>query len=1037
VASVRRLSAIMFTDMVDFSALAQHDESLALRTVGEYQRLLRPVFSGHNGREVKALGDGFMVEFGSALDATECAIEIQRRLFERNQRVSSGVAEIRIGIHLGDVVQRDGDILGDAVNIASRIEPLAEASGICISEPVFEQVENKIPFPCVQLDYGFLKNISTPIAVYSIDLPWHSPPAARVTPMTDRTSELGILQEAVRNAARGSGAIIAIRGESGIGKTRLAEESIHRAESKGFRILRGRRFEEMLNAPYSHWVQAARAFFRDAPPPLIYKVCDQCLREAVGLVPELTDRLGALPPAPAMEPAQNRLRFFEGVARLFQNIAKEAPLLILLDDFQWADADSVALLEYFATQIKAYALLALLTYRDTELDEKGALGQALFNLHSQRLLQEIALRRFDADNSRELVCAVLGGTGPPNEIVQPMLDKTGGNPLFVEEICRSLVEDRSLVRTADGWQAKPDARIEIPSTVREVIRHRVDWIGPEAEGVLAAAAVFGNEFEFDLLQEVSGTESEKLLLLVEAMLRARLLRESEVAPGRSMYQFSDEQTRDVLYEGLSLVRRQRYHLKAGQVLERALGEKSAERASELAYHFQHGSDSKKAIDYYVQAGERARALYAQEEAVAAFGSALGLIEQAVARNGDRSGERQRGALVAERLGDAEHYVGRQDEMLAAYRRGLELAKGCDAVTLGHLWLMVGYGHSLRHEYDAALRALDEAEQALGPPPTGLPSPLNSGSADPAVAQRFSMGGTGTGVVAPVSDPDRWWAEWTDVQRERMSVYYWRDEPDRMAEQIAKFRPVLERNARPAALADLFGSLTLLDWRRHHGISDEGLEYARLALEAQQQTGDRKAIAWATFTRGFAHFWHDEPESAKEYLVTALREGEATGDSTLISRASTYLMVSARRATQVREAEQLVPRVLAAAETASLPEYSAMAYATECWVGWRAGDSEKAIQRGQRALKIWREIPNRYPCDWMAIWPLVAIALEREKIPGAIELARGLLLESQNPLPSELEKVVREAIALEEAGDTAAASATLARALQVAKRLRYA
>jgi class 3 adenylate cyclase len=571
VASVRRLSAIMFTDMVDFSLLAQHDEALALRTAEEYQRLLRPLFSSHNGREVKTLGDGFLVEFGSALEATECAIEIQRRLFERNQRAGSGVAEIRIGVHLGDVVHRDGDILGDSVNIASRIEPLAEASGICISEPVFEQVENKIPFRCVQLDYGLLKNISTPIAVYSIDLPWHSPPAARVTPMTDRASELAILHEAVRSAAGRSGAILAIRGESGIGKTRLAEEAIRRAESKGFRVLRGRRFEEMLNAPYSHWVQAARAFLRDAPPPLIYKVCDRCLPEAVALVPELAEQLGAIPPAPASEPARNRLRFFEGVTRLFQNIAKEAPLLILLDDFQWADADSVALLEYFGTQIRAHAVLVLLTYRDTELDEKGALAQALYHLRRQRLLQEISLQRFDAVNSRELVCAVLGGSGPPKEIVQPLLEKTGGNPLFVEEICRSLVEDRSLVRTTDGWQAKPEARIEIPSTVREVIRRRVDWMGPEAEGVLTIASVFGNEFEFDHLQAVSGVESDKLLLLVEAMLRARLLRENEIAPGRSRYQFGDEQTRDVLYEGLSLVRRQRYHLKAGEVLERALG----------------------------------------------------------------------------------------------------------------------------------------------------------------------------------------------------------------------------------------------------------------------------------------------------------------------------------------------------------------------------------------------------------------------------------------------------------------------------------
>ncbi|MFZ0829865.1 MAG: AAA family ATPase, partial [Thermoplasmata archaeon] len=1028
----RRLAAIMFTDMVGFSALAQQDERLALRTVEEYQRLLRPIFERHHGREVKALGDGFMVDFDSALDATECAIAIQRRLFERNQASGTAVVELRVGIHLGDVVQREGDIYGDAVNVASRIEPLAEASGICITGPVLEQVGNKIPYPCVQLDYGFLKNISTPITVYSIDLPWHAPPAARLTPMTDRTSELGTLQGALREAGRGHGGLVAISGESGIGKTRVAEETIRRAETTGFRVLRGRRFEEELNAPYSHWVQAARAFVRDAPPPLIYKVCDQCLREAVGLVPELADRVGPLPPAAELEPAQSRLRFFEGVSHFFLNVAKEQPLVLLLDDFQWADADSVSLLEHFATQLEMQPILVLVTFRDTEVEATAALAKTLFNLRRQHFLREVSLKRFDAENSRDLVGAVLGGTPPPKEIFQPVLERTGGNPLFVEEICRSLVEDRSLVRTTEGWQAKSNAKIAIPSTVKEVIRRRVDWIGPEAENVLAIASVFGNQFEFDLLQQLSEMKPDTLLLLVEAMLRARLLREGELGPGRSLYQFSDEQTRDVLYDGLSLVRRQRYHLKAGEALERALGHKTPERAGELAYHFLQGDDARRAIRYYVQAGDRARDMYAQREAAAGYESALRLIEQVVAPERGASAERQQGTVVAELLGDAYHYVGQHDEMLAAYRRGLELAKGCDSITLGHLWLIVAVAHSQRHEYDATLQCLDEGERALGPPPADSLSEMRPDGVAPEISLQFTPGGEGMAVRGSPSDTDRWWTEWTWVQSERMSVYYWRDEPDRMAEIIARFRPILERSARPADRAHLFGSLMLYDWRRNHGISDEGLEYARLALAAREETRDRKAIAWAKFTRGFAFFWHGDPELARPFLLTALGEGEQTEDSALVSRASTYLMVSARRAQDRAEAERLIPRVLQAAATAGHPEYEAMAHATQSWVSWRTGDLERAVESGQRALKIWREIPNRYPCDWMAIWPLTSIALDRQEIPRAVELVRDLLPPSQNPLPPELDKLVRAAIASEEEGQTDAAGSTLRRALEVAR-----
>ncbi|MGC2289423.1 MAG: AAA family ATPase [Thermoplasmata archaeon] len=678
----------MFIDMVGFSALAQRDERQALQTVDEFQRLLRPLFPQHRGREVKTLGDGFLVEFDSALDATECAIDIQRRLFERNQGGNTPVAEMRVRIHLGDVVQRDGDIYGDAVNVASRIEPMAEASGICLTGPVVEQVGNKIPYPCVQLDYTYLKNISTPVTVYSIDLPWHAPPAARLTPMTDRTAELGNLHEALRATARGQGIVVAISGESGIGKTRLAEETIRRAEKSGFRVLRGRRFEEELNAPYSHWTQMARAFVRDAPSVLLYKATEQCAREAVGLVPELADRLGPLPRAAELEPVQSRLRFFEGVARFFQNIAKQEPLILLLDDFQWADADSVALLGHIGPLLGSQPILLLVTYRDTEVDSKGTLAKALFDLRHQHSVRELSLQRLDPENSRDLVGAVLGGGPPPKDIFQPVLEKTGGNPLFVEEICRSLVEDRSLVRTTGGWQATPETKIAIPSTMKEVIRRRVDWVGPEAENVLAIASVFGNQFEFGLLQQLSEADPDQLLLLVEAMLRARLLREGEIAPGQSMYQFGDEQTRDVLYDGLSLVRRQRYHLKAGQALVQALGDNAAERAGELAYHFLQGGDARQALEYYIKAGERARALYAQEEAVGAFRTALGLIEQAVARDGGQMTERLRGSFVAERLGDAQYYMGRIDETVAAYRRAAELAKGCDAATRGHVWWLV-------------------------------------------------------------------------------------------------------------------------------------------------------------------------------------------------------------------------------------------------------------------------------------------------------------------------------------------------------------
>ena len=169
----RRLAVIMFTDMVGYSALSQRNEALALELLEEHRQAVRPQFGQYDGTEIKTIGDAFLVEFPSALAAVTCAVEIQRTLHARNAIVpAERQVRLRIGLHVGDVVYRERDVYGDGVNIASRIEPLAEAGGICISEDVARQVQNKLPHPLVRLGVGDLKNIELPVAIYRVVLPW-------------------------------------------------------------------------------------------------------------------------------------------------------------------------------------------------------------------------------------------------------------------------------------------------------------------------------------------------------------------------------------------------------------------------------------------------------------------------------------------------------------------------------------------------------------------------------------------------------------------------------------------------------------------------------------------------------------------------------------------------------------------------------------------------------------------------------------------------------------------------------------------------
>lgn len=175
-AANRRLAAIMFTDLVGSTAAAQRDERAALARQVEQETLLRPVFARHHGREIKSTGDGFLVEFGSALAATECAVEVQLALRERNAAREGDPLVSRIGIHLGDVEERSGDIFGDAVNIAARIEPLADPGGICLSDPVYVQIRNKVGYRFETMGARSLKGVREALEVYRVMLPGTSSP---------------------------------------------------------------------------------------------------------------------------------------------------------------------------------------------------------------------------------------------------------------------------------------------------------------------------------------------------------------------------------------------------------------------------------------------------------------------------------------------------------------------------------------------------------------------------------------------------------------------------------------------------------------------------------------------------------------------------------------------------------------------------------------------------------------------------------------------------------------------------------------------
>ena len=222
----RKLAAIMFTDMVGYSSLAQRDDKLALELLEEHRRLLREIFPRFNGTEIKTIGDAFLIEFNSALEAAQCAIEIQRALAKRNHDVTADRRiELKIGIHIGDVVHRGGDVYGDGVNIASRIEPLAGAGGVCVSMDVERQIRNSLEARLEKLAPTELKNISVAMDVFRIVLPCQQWALPLVRNLRSRTERRLCCSVRDRPGGRGSDEGEIVRRETPFGRRAIEPKS--------------------------------------------------------------------------------------------------------------------------------------------------------------------------------------------------------------------------------------------------------------------------------------------------------------------------------------------------------------------------------------------------------------------------------------------------------------------------------------------------------------------------------------------------------------------------------------------------------------------------------------------------------------------------------------------------------------------------------------------------------------------------------------------------------------------------------------------
>jgi eukaryotic-like serine/threonine-protein kinase len=477
-----------------------------------------------------------------------------------------------------------------------------------------------------------------------------------------RERELERLREAVDAALGGRGSLQLLVGEPGIGKTRAAEELATYAQVSGARVYWGRCREDEGAPAYWPWVQAIRAYARDADPVALAWQAGAGAAEVAQLVPEVAEKLD-VEPAKGSDSEEARFRLFDSVTGLLLATARDRPLVIVLDDLHWADEPSLLLLRFAAREIGSSGLLILGTYRDVELGRHHPLARVLGEISGLEGSARIPLKGFSVGAVERYIEMTAGAPAAPG-LAEAVQRQTDGNPFFVGEVVRLLVSEGKLTSSSDV------SELQIPQGVREVVGRRLDRLSEETNDALRVAAVVGREFDEELLVRVAELSPEALMTAARESVAERLVKDL----GDRRYSFAHALVRDTLYEELSPAKRSALHERVGLAVEEICGGHVEERLGELAHQFLAAAprgDLAKAIDYAQKAGEQDMEQLAYEDAVDVYGRALEVLDLM-----DDPDEELRCRLLLA-LGGAEAKSARVADAREAFERAAEAARRLD------------------------------------------------------------------------------------------------------------------------------------------------------------------------------------------------------------------------------------------------------------------------------------------------------------------------------------------------------------------------
>lgn len=634
----RRQVTVFFSDLSGFTALNERLDPEDVRdVVNEIWDRAATIVERYGGRINKLLGDAVMAVFGDPiaheddpLRAVRAALELHEAVEALNRDVEPRIGSpigMHTGVNTGVVLTSETVLdgkqtgpLGDTVNVAARLQSLAETGQVLVGPETRRAIEGT--FDLEDLGGHDLKGKGEPVPVARVrSVALRSvTPARRQGRFVGRDRELSLLADELERARQGTPAFVAVSGEAGSGKTRLVEEFRTRVASDAT-WLEGRAYSFAENIPYYAVIDLLNNGLgideADSPEAVRRKLEE-------GLTAIVQDSAEILPPllqlydiegseGSSIDREAYRGRLLQALSTFLKALAEQGTLIVCLQDLHWADPSTVTLVRQLADELTAPALL-LFNYRpEFSFEQDG--------------IREIRLEALSDRQTRDLVESLLDTNRVPDELIEFLDDRTEGNPFFVEEIVNGLIENRALARNGEGWMLTGgfDA-LSVPTTIRGVIAARIDRLQPARRRILQEASVIGREFLYKILSQVSETD-DGLLDGLSVLEAADLIRKRVAEPDPDLeYLFKHALTQEVAYEGLLRDERQALQGRVGEAMERLLGKRHREYAESIAYHFQNSDSPERAVPYLVIAGKKAVERYALEEAETYYRSAYDILK---------------------------------------------------------------------------------------------------------------------------------------------------------------------------------------------------------------------------------------------------------------------------------------------------------------------------------------------------------------------------------------------------------------------------